>query len=147
LYINFDDKITLDIDVIDGQHNTWIEIYNEMFKIVAENSSDDKRTQLLPLLKRMHEYTDYHFKSEENLFEHIDYPQTSKHKKSHEKMSESIFKYYKKILDHSYVSERHIFALMKEWILDHILTEDREYADYIRHNGIEISGLVLEEKV
>ncbi len=90
----------------------------------------------------MYEYTTFHLKFEEEFMEKIKYPARIEHKKKHRIIDSSIYDYYRKIGHGDYVSDRHIFKLLQQWISDHILIEDWKLADYIHKNNIDYKKMI-----
>jgi hemerythrin-like metal-binding protein len=142
--IDFSGKIILGIKIIDEQHQKWIDMYNEMDKIMMENHSVISERQIKELLEKMYEYTKYHFSFEEDFLNKIGYPDFVKHKREHKTIDLSIYENYRKAIKNDYVSGREIWNLLKKWILNHILVQDKAFADFIFENNIDYKQ-ILEE--
>lgn len=146
MFIDFSKEILLNIEEIDRQHEKWIELYNEMYRVMIDDQIQDRQSEIELLVKEMYEYTKEHFKFEEEILRKISYPNAVTHRSSHKQMDDTIYKYYRSVLDNNFVSGRSVFALLKVWITDHILKDDREYADYIVENNIDLNEIVRSIK-
>jgi len=79
-FIEWNDTFSVSVDEIDNQHKKLFGIINELHDSVVERNS--KRV-IGGLLKELLDYTDYHFKSEEKLYELFNFSYKF-HKKIHE---------------------------------------------------------------
>ena len=129
--------LALNIDEIDKQHSKWLEMYKQMELIVSHEDLTESRTQMDEILEDMYRYTYDHFNYEEEFLRKIEYPEIYEHKQTHREMEEIVYWKYRSSKDQHYISAWNILILLKEWIVEHILIEDKKYADYIFENNID----------
>ncbi len=127
--IIWDDSFSVNNVEIDVQHKKWIEIYNNMDMKMCERNIQPPDG--LEALKAMEDYARYHFSFEEEYMHKINYPNLIEHHRIHKKFDNLIFTYYRKILEGEFVLGSEIISILKEWLLDHILKEDKRYALYL----------------
>jgi len=86
----------------------------------------------------MLKYTDYHFKTEEELFDKYDYPKSGEHKVIHNDFFEKTNYYKAKYEEGEENIHYDLMKYLKDWLLAHIQGEDVKYVDFFKENGIEI---------
>lgn len=127
--IIWDDSFSVNNAEIDLQHKTWVEIYNNLDMKMSKRST--QRSDGLEALKDMEDYARYHFSFEEEYMRKINYPNFIEHHRIHKKFDNLIYTYYRKALEGELVLDSEIISILKEWLLNHILKEDKQYALYL----------------
>ena len=77
----------LGIGEIDDQHAKLVALINKQHKFMKLQKSNGKSGEIL---KELTDYTEYHFKYEETLFETYVYHEKVAHLKSHEKLVDQV---------------------------------------------------------
>jgi len=115
---------------LDHQHQKLMEIVNDFNQAVARGEG---MKLAYPILNRLIQYAEKHFRDEEKLLEIARYPpeQLHAHMQEHEKLTEEIFRHGENW--HSYGKEAlpEIGRFLKEWLMEHILTSDMKYSKYV----------------
>ena len=130
--IDWDEKLSVGIDEIDAQHKKWIAIINELHNSIMEG---DSLASLEKIVKEVEEYTFFHFREEEKLLEKVNYPELSRHSRVHFSFRQEIIRVKSAILSGEVVLRTQVMSVLKNWLLDHIMKEDMQYADFIRKNN------------
>ena len=116
------------VDHIDEQHKKLVEILNRLAVNLAHRSS----TIILDsVFNELVEYTDYHFKSEENYWqEHLaDDPWSIQHHKTHNSFIERVLQIKNQKTDkNSDQIVQEIVAFLSHWLAYHILDTDKRMA-------------------
>lgn len=123
-------KLSLDLGEIDKQHKELVYILQQANDL---NKCSDKRKRLyLPvIIKKLFYYSQYHFSFEEQNMSQYGYQHTQEHQMLHKDFINRIilfsdeYKIQKKTLNDE------IILFLKDWTLDHILTEDKKYKDFL----------------
>ena len=117
------------VEDIDDQHRRLISIINRLLATGAGTSSSD---EILAVLSDLVDYTDYHFRTEDNYMMENEYPLFLTHRKEH-------LAYLKKMGDFVAALERKeddllddILAYLTDWWETHITKSDMRYARYIQ---------------
>jgi hemerythrin len=134
--MQWSEKLSVDNELIDGQHQRLIEITNQVEKIfrVEEKTLLDY-DEMVRILVKLNLYTLNHFGMEEKLLEKFNYPeeQLKKHKAEHQYFIDflediSVDKLNEKtdevLLD--------IYAFLSNWILTHIRETDSKYKAFLK---------------
>jgi len=128
------EKYSVKIDLIDEQHQYLFEIINELDDVIEKRSSSLK---IRKLLKKLEEYTLFHFTTEEHLLSTHNYPGLYEHKEKHASFIEKIarfnedFRYKNK--DISVQLSDYLF----NWLFSHIAHDDKDYSQFLTAKGIK----------
>ena len=139
--ITWDDSIALSISEIDNQHKQLVNIINEMFDAMKDGRGNDV---LDDILKRLVDYTDYHFVTEERYFDQFRYSDSEHHKEEHRYLTEQVDK-FQKAFDEGKMKRDgsdslltvDLWKLLKNWLIDHIQISDKKYAPLFKEKGVK----------
>ncbi|OKY75864.1 MAG: hypothetical protein BM485_05875 [Desulfobulbaceae bacterium DB1] len=117
---------------IDHQHQKLLGIVNDFNEALAAGKGEKIAYSLL---NRLVQYAEEHFRDEEKLMRMARYPtdELDRHIKEHEKLTEEIFQHTENWSSYRAESLPRIGEFLKKWLLDHILTSDKKYAQYVVH--------------
>jgi hemerythrin len=120
--IQWDESLSVGVDVIDGQHQKWMEHYNRTLSFLIE-------------------YTDMHFTTEEGIMTRAGYPELDVHKAKHDELRQTVAN-----LIADYEEEGETAALdgavdtfLGNWLIDHIRQTDQVFGWYVKEKGIVVS--------
>ncbi len=110
---------------IDQHHQTLAQIVNELYQAFEYGLAESKSIEIL---KKLEDYTKYHFQAEEELMAKHNYPGLEAHKLEHQRLIKELKKIKEQILSNQdkLVSFK-LMLTLKDWILDHILDSDHKY--------------------
>lgn len=133
--INWRDKMSIDDGgVIDQDHKHLIDIINRFEGLAADGLSRDDAAQILHALKF---YTQTHFGREEQLQNLIDYPYAATHHDEHQALIgklDDVIAHLNGCADGDLADvHREIAAMLHDWLVDHILTNDLRMRVYLDH--------------
>lgn len=127
----------LGIPSIDAQHQELFRIANKVYSILKEQDfNQDYFDEIMDIVNELRDYTIYHFKAEETLFEKYNYTDSQSHKKEHEK-----FIAFLNNVDYSQIDQEQkefLEKLLKEiasWVMKHIISTDFMYKDFLIQLG------------
>lgn len=121
---------------IDKQHQHWVEIFNRFESACLDDSYQNAAEYKKDTIQELYEYTDYHFKTEEEVMNKYDYPEAARHWRLHKDFKNSVYEKFREFENDGAVLSSQILSLMKQWIEDHILTEDRMLLLFLESQGI-----------
>ncbi|MDR2746136.1 MAG: bacteriohemerythrin [Treponema sp.] len=130
IFVEWDDKYSVGIPLIDEQHKELIRLTNELYQgcLAGDDAACDF---FFSTIRSAMDYVKCHFSAEEKILENIRYPYLAEHKKQHEdfvlKMVEDVKNFHggKKFVPNNFV------RFLKDWILSHIAISDTQYGRYI----------------
>lgn len=132
--IQWSEQLSLGVEQIDSQHKELIAIANELIEAVLQGQSKDSVDDVV---KRLREYTVFHFKSEEELMEEIRYPRRGEQMQEHKRLKREVKEYQRQIYRREEVTPEAILEFIKDWLLKHILAYDRDLAGFIHGQEAE----------
>ena len=126
--IEWTEEFSVGIDEIDRQHRKWISIVNELHDSIIEKRG---MNSLKELIGEMEEYTDFHFSAEEEMLQKAGWPELDRHKRIHFSFKQQVTQLKRDISSGEMVLRSQVMSVIKNWLTDHILKEDREYSEFI----------------
>lgn len=127
--IEWDATFSVNQAEIDEQHKKWIGIYNTLAD--AMDRDPEGQTGITSeILKSMLDYAKYHFQFEEEYMRTIGYPARGSHTRLHRECDALIYEAYVAVSEGNTVLNADLLKMIKEWLLDHILVEDKKYAEF-----------------
>jgi len=128
--IKWDDSFSVGNGEIDRQHLKWVNAINDLHNKLMHGSIQEMRKIALTSLESMRDYTRIHFPFEEEYMRQIGYPELQAHKQIHDKFYVKIMNYYHEIQEGKMVINTEIMSTLMLWLQDHILVEDKKYAEF-----------------
>ncbi len=128
--IDWDDSFSVNNSEIDGQHQKWISIHNDLHNTLMNKG--ENKTSGLESLKAMLDYAKYHFSFEEKYMEKINYPEIVPHHRVHKDFENLLYSMYRDAQGNEFFLDSEIIAILKNWLLDHILNEDQKYSRFLQ---------------
>lgn len=132
--IQWNKELSVGVTEIDDQHKELIRIANALINAVSLGR--DERV-LGNVIRRLREYTVFHFSSEEELMERMHYPARGEHASEHARLKKNVKDYQRLIYKKEDLTPGEMLGFIKEWLLGHILTYDRELAKFIHQKRAE----------
>jgi len=134
--IEWSNELSVGVKQIDDQHKELIRITNVLINAVHAkqqvNILDDT-------LSRLRDYTVTHFTDEEKLMTEVSYPERGEHVIEHTRLKRSVKDYRRQLYKKEDLTPDDVLEFMKDWLLTHILTYDRDLANFIHEQEAETS--------
>ena len=136
-----DSKMSVTIELIDNHHKKLLNIINELYTTIRENS---QKKDILIIVDKLIKYTQYHFSVEEAYFEKFDFKESDSHKKEHTHFI-NMFQEIKDTIEKSKINmnksainlAEDIFKYLVNWFINHVTKCDKEYIELFKENGIK----------
>ena len=129
--IEWDESFSVHHAEIDEQHKNWIDIYNRLADVLDEGDAEAQKRITVETLQAMLDYAKHHFQFEEAYMQAIGYPARGSHTRLHRECDALIYEAYVSIQEGNTVLNRDLLELIKEWLLNHILVEDKKYGQFV----------------
>jgi hemerythrin len=133
--IEWSDSYSMNIELFDNQHKKLVDMINELYAAFLAGDSLEKSVEIV---EEMIKYTDYHFKSEEKYFDLYNYPETNTHKEIHKSFVETAFELKDGLTKGKATISFDIMNFLRQWLLEHIMKEDKKYAEFFNKNQYKI---------
>jgi hemerythrin-like metal-binding protein len=121
-------EFALGLPEIDAEHQRFSEIMNDLYAAIVQG---DPEAEACSALSRLIDYATSHFGHEEEALSAVGYPHLLVQRKQHECFSPRSWSSLPRAA--SPLAARFIF--MKDWLLEHVLGTDREYANWLATEG------------
>ena len=120
------DEYNTGIATIDQQHRRLVEIANDMYALLNNDLVTDKYDQIMEIINELSDYTVYHFKAEEGYMQANGYRKFLSHKALHQDFLDKIADIDAEQIDNGQNEYlRGILAFVCDWLVEHILKEDK----------------------
>lgn len=133
VFVLWNNSYSVGIERIDTQHKKLIDILNKLYESFIDQTIGQK---LEEIVKELIDYTDYHFKTEEELFEKSDYQEKEKHIEEHQKFIQKVNGFKKELEEKKSSLTFQLMNFLRNWLINHIAISDQAYASHFRTKGI-----------
>ena len=127
LYIVWKESNDLGIQIIDEQHRGVISIINSYYYFMQEGHGIEMPKATMHM---MADYTEVHFRTEEDLMAKADYPGLKEHVRLHKRLTRRTWDIAENPAFHE--SPDDVLKFLKEWWLGRIGGEDGKYVPYVK---------------
>ncbi|MBF0589246.1 MAG: bacteriohemerythrin [Magnetococcales bacterium] len=127
------EEFNVQVSGMDTQHKRLVEIANSIIEILR---STQDRGSLERAFETLEDYTKYHFDAEEKVMEQYGYPDLEEHKKLHATLMERVRQFRTDLQDIKSLQNIDFKTFFTNWLVQHILTEDRKYGTFLNNQCI-----------
>ncbi|WP_252230042.1 MULTISPECIES: hemerythrin family protein [unclassified Clostridium] len=114
------------IKFLDEQHKKLFEIADKAYNLLTNNFTLDKYDSVVYIIEELKNYTTFHFKSEEEYMDSINYKRRLSQKIAHGQFIEQLNNIDLKIVDENQdESIKEILEFLNTWLTEHILYCDK----------------------
>lgn len=131
--ISWQPEYSVNIKKIDTQHKRIVEMINELTQTIEmgqENSDSGK------MLSELINYSEVHFKTEEDYFDKYEYPEKDKHKKEHQLFISKTADFIDDFDSDNEILCKKILIFLIDWLKEHIIGSDQKYMPYLNSKGV-----------
>ncbi|HHU36352.1 MAG TPA: hemerythrin family protein [Treponema sp.] len=128
--LTWKDELATGFADVDLQHKKLILIINDIH--VAMNEPETTyATGMAKALKRLTEYTYYHFEEEEKFMKLHDYPEFEAHHLEHQSFIEQVGKQIKTLSKANSEDGFLFYRFLGSWLINHIAKSDQAWASFV----------------
>lgn len=136
-FIAWREDFAIGFALIDGDHKKLLSLINNLLATQqCETGTALERQALDELL----EYTEYHFKREEDLMTRYGYPDLAEHKEQHDLMRTQVQAHLKRYEERGRLALPQLANHLKLWLLQHIAGTDRRLAPFLSRQTAQSAG-------
>lgn len=125
-FYEWTDSLSVNIPEIDRQHKELIEQINNVADIVASS----EQSSLIDQIDKLLVLTKTHFEFEESFLLKKGYPYHQAHIDDHGEIFKNLSRYTADAKN-GYLDLMDFISFLKRWLKHHIMSEDRNYGDYL----------------
>ncbi len=128
------ESLSVQIASIDTQHKKIIELINLLHSAMEDGKTQEVNTQTLDELSN---YTQYHFKYEEEMMRRAGYKDIVAHKAVHNALILQLKEIDQKSKSGSAMVTAELLDFLKYWLTTHIAETDKKYSLHMRAKGLQ----------
>lgn len=129
--IEWSDEYLLGIPEIDNQHKKLVSLANDLYDVIA-GSPENYKINMSRVLKKLTDYTEYHFSSEEEFMRRYEYAGVDFHKVAHDGFINEVVNQIKLLSDEKIETGARFYTFVLNWVLTHIAKADQIWAKVIK---------------
>ena len=120
------EEYDMGVEEIDEQHKKLFELADKAYMLLKDEFTIDKYDKIVQIINELKDYTVFHFKSEEEYMESINYKRMFSQKIEHDKFIKTLEEIDLTHVDQNQdVSLIKMLAFLNEWLTEHILKSDK----------------------
>lgn len=131
--LTWKEDYSVNIKEIDDQHRKLVAMINELHDAMSERRAKEV---LGEILKKLADYTVFHFSSEERLMRTNEYPEYEEHRGKHEKMTNKVLALQEELKQGKITLSMEVMDFLKNWLDKHILGTDKKYSAFLNSKGV-----------
>ncbi len=128
-FITWDSKYSVGVPEMDNQHKELIKLINKLYISMRDKRDVDK------VMQGVVQYTVRHFKEEESLMVSLKYSGLKQHLAMHKKVISQVKQFAQRVEKREKGIEKKLLIFLKEWLLNHILKQDKRYGVYYKRQN------------
>lgn len=125
--IQWTEEMSVGSPVLDGHHQMLIDCLNRLQPLLDGDGNDQRIGAVMASLE---DFVLVHFSEEEQEMKLAGYPDWRQHKDLHDRMYDLVFSMKSDIERGKMPDARHLYGILHDWLISHILGEDRKYVPY-----------------
>lgn len=136
-FLNWDESYSVSIQEFDAHHKELIDLLNDVHQKVFQcEDIEAERNLTAETLNNLLEYT-ISFYCGRNINEKFSYPEYEGHKKETRLLYTRDWRTFAEHKNGGVALSFSVFTILKDWIMIHILVEDKQYSEFFHKQGIE----------
>ena len=131
--IEWTNDLSVGVDLIDEQHQKWIEHYNRAVEAIEARQEVAQISRSLGFLS---DYTEVHFATEEKAMEIDGYPELEEHKAKHDALRKTLAAMSEEFIEDGATDllAESVETFLGNWLIKHIEEVDKRYAAFTHGN-------------
>lgn len=127
-FVEWTAEMSVGSDALDDHHKMIIDCLNDLHPLLETHAPEAK---VLAVMAKLEDFVLVHFSQEEQDMKRAGYPDWQAHKELHDRMYDVVFALKSDIQNGENVDAQRLFQLIQDWLVTHILGEDRKYVPYM----------------
>ena len=137
-YMEWQNSFSVNVKEIDDQHRALIEMINHLHDaMVASKGREIHHETIVSMVN----YAHVHFDTEERYMQRSMFPGIVAHRAEHEQFKLKAHDLRERAANDSFILTIEILSFLRDWLQNHILGTDAQYASHFRTHGLHGSGI------
>lgn len=134
-FIEWEQSFAVGVETFDEHHKQLVSLINQLY----DDYTTEAPTETLGgILDELIDYATYHFCAEEFWMEEQQYHRLEEHALEHDGFAKKIVEMARQYKEGQLNISLDLMIFLKNWLTDHILKTDAEYARFIAVKGIPV---------
>ncbi len=130
--IKWRESYSVGVEQFDKEHKVLVDLINDIYIIVRNHIRDtpwsiEDQTVLEKDIADLVEYTQAHFRSEEEAMRKSAFPLLEEHKNIHAELEEEVLVFKERVKEGKEGIVSDLYLFLRDWLINHILEEDMKY--------------------
>ena len=136
--VEWDDSLSVGIELIDEQHKVWIERLNSLSAAIESHQEVQHISKTLDF---MVDYVEFHFATEESHMVAQNYPALAQHKAKHAEFRNALTELVRELQEDGATHRlgESINNFQISWLKNHIREIDRQFGTFLKEKGVALS--------
>ncbi len=131
--VQWNETLSVGVPSLDAEHKQLVALVNRLHDAMINGSG---KAALHGVLQELVQYTQTHFKHEEELMSRTAYPQAAVHKLQHDQLTKKVLDLQNQVQQGKVSITIEVMNFLKSWLQDHILKMDKAYTQHFTSKGI-----------
>jgi hemerythrin len=126
-------EFSVGVHAMDEEHIALFALFNDVCASIEDGHG---RAESEPLLRKMIDLTQQHFRSEETLLASKGFPGAARHGDHHKDLGTLMKEYLVRFDRGDLGSSTNLLNFLRQWIVHHVETEDKAYGVWLNRHGV-----------
>ena len=131
--LQWSQSLSVSVKEFDEQHQKLVAMVNLLFDSMKEGKGKEVLSKIFTDLV---EYTQVHFKAEEDLMVQYNYPQYIAHRVEHQELTKKALELKGKFESGAMFITVEVLNFLRDWLSNHILGVDHQYSKFFNDKGV-----------
>ena len=132
-FFDWQPEYCINVAIVDEQHQQIYAMAKVLYAALFDGVKTSEPEKLFP---RIIEHTAHHFQTENKLMVDNGYPGFALHAKRHEQIIRALTEFLSFYETKGMTPKKEVGIFLKDWVMTHILTDDRRLGTYLNRKGI-----------
>ncbi len=129
--IKWRDSYDTGVKQFDDEHHKIVELISTLFVALRDKSSKEI---VVKVSNELISYTEYHFANEEESMRSAKYPDVEEHIAEHVRLKRDVLEFESTINNEFPKGTSELYRFLREWLVEHIQSMDKKYAQFLQKN-------------
>ena len=134
--INWSPQYSVGVKIIDEQHKEFLDAFNELYDAFFRGEAKEK---LAITLKKISDYTEFHFATEEKYFREFNYAGAEEHIRQHDDFRAQLVEFKKHFFQEDDLEKlaEDLVDMLENWLVQHLHGMDQKYVACFKEHGLK----------
>jgi hemerythrin len=124
----WNEKFSVGMETMDNQHKHFLNLLNNLGDEIQRKNSPE---MVEMSINRLFNYAMIHFRDEEKILSTCGYPEIEQQRREHSFFVKQVKEMEASHQGGNLVRLESVVSFLRDWFINHIMTEDKEYASFI----------------